>query len=36
MQKLLGHASILTTGDVHTDWDVERLAESLLETIADD
>lgn len=29
VQALLGHASIQTTGDVYTDWDVERLAETL-------
>ena len=29
VQKLLGHASIQTTGDIYTDWDVEQLAESL-------
>ena len=26
VQKLLGHASIQTTGDVYTDWDIEQLA----------
>jgi hypothetical protein len=31
-----GHASIQTTGDVYTDWDVEQLAESLLEAIEND
>ena len=31
VQKLLGHESIQTTGDIYTDWDVEQLAESLLE-----
>ncbi len=36
VQKLMGHASISTTGDVYTDWDVEQLAESLLETVSDD
>ena len=36
VQKLLGHESISTTGDVYTDWDVEQLAESLLEAIHDD
>ena len=36
VQKLLGHASISTTGDVYTDWDVEQLAESLLEAVPDD
>ena len=32
----LGHASIQTTGDVYTDWDVEQLADSLLEAVQDD
>ena len=31
VQKLLGHASIQTTGDIYTDWDDEQLAESLSE-----
>ena len=31
VQKLLGHASIATTGDVYTDWDIEQLAATLLE-----
>jgi integrase len=30
-QKLLGHASIKTTGDIYTDWDVDQLAETLME-----
>ena len=28
--------SIQTRGDIYTDWDVEQLAESLLEAIQDD
>jgi site-specific recombinase XerC len=36
VQKLLGHASIQTTGDVYTDWDDEQLAESLLAAVEDD
>ena len=36
VQRLLGHESIQTTGDVYTDWDVEQLAESLLEAVEDD
>jgi integrase len=28
-QKLLGHASIQTTGDIHTDWDIDQLEGSL-------
>jgi integrase len=29
VQKLLGHESIQTRGDIYTDWDAEQLAESL-------
>jgi site-specific recombinase XerC len=29
VQKLLGHASISTTGDIYTDWDIDQLAETL-------
>ena len=36
VQKLLGHASISTTADAYTDWDVEQLAESLLEAAQND
>jgi integrase len=35
VQKLLHHKSIQTTGDIYTDWDVEQLAESLLEAVRD-
>ena len=33
VQKLLGHASIQTTGDIYTDWDIEQLAETMLEAV---
>jgi site-specific recombinase XerC len=36
VQKLLGHESIQTTGDIYTDWDIDRLAETLLEVVDDD
>jgi site-specific recombinase XerC len=36
VQKLLGPASIQTTGDIYTDWDVEQLAMSLMEAVEDD
>ena len=36
VQKLLGHESIQTTGDVQTDWDVGQLAESLVEAVEDE
>jgi site-specific recombinase XerC len=29
VQKLLGHSSISTTGDIYTDWDIDQLAETL-------
>ncbi len=36
VQKLLGHESISTTGDVYTDWDTEQLAESLMLSVEDE
>ena len=36
VQKLLGHESIQTTGDIYTDWDIDQLAETLLEVIDDE
>jgi len=39
VQKLLGHASIQTTGDVYADWDIDQLAatlEQVLEAEQDD
>ena len=35
-QRLLGHASIQTTGDIYTDWDVDQLAETMLDVLAED
>ena len=35
VQKLLGHESIQTTGDICTNWDIEQLAETLLEAVDD-
>src|SRR5262245_20131384 len=32
-QKLLGHESIQTTGDIYTDWDIDQLAETLAEVV---
>jgi integrase len=29
VQKLLGHASISTTGDVYADWDIDQLTDTL-------
>jgi integrase/recombinase XerC len=31
VQSLLGHASISTSADIYTDWDVDQLARSLME-----
>jgi len=33
VQKTLGHASVNTTGDVYTDWDDLRLAETLRQVL---
>jgi site-specific recombinase XerD len=33
VQKLLGHSSITTTGDIYTDWDVDQLAETMREVL---
>jgi site-specific recombinase XerC len=35
VQKLLGHASIQTTGDVYADWDIDQLARTMLEVLED-
>jgi integrase len=31
VQKLLGHSSISTTGDIYVDWDIDQLAAVLRE-----
>lgn len=36
VQKLLGHASIQTTGDVYADWDVDQLARTLADVLNTD
>jgi integrase/recombinase XerC len=36
VQKLLGHASIQTTGDVYADWDVDQLAATLRDVLEED
>ena len=33
VQKLLGHKSIQTTGDIYADWDDDQLARSLMEVL---
>lgn len=36
VQKLLGHASISTTADVYTDWDIEQLTTTLADVLKED
>ena len=36
VQKLLGHESIQTTGDIYTDWDIDQLAETMRGVLDDD
>jgi integrase/recombinase XerC len=36
VQKLLGHESIQTTGDVYADWDIDQLARTLADVLNDD
>jgi site-specific recombinase XerC len=36
VQKLLGHASIQTTGDIYADWDIDQLAATMADVLADD
>lgn len=36
VQKLLGHSSIQTTGDVYADWDDEALARTMAEVLEED
>jgi site-specific recombinase XerC len=35
VQKLLGHSSIQTTGDVYADWDIDQLATTLADVLDD-
>lgn len=35
-QKLLGHASIQTTGDIYADWDIDQLTSTLAGMLSDD
>ena len=35
-ERPLGHASIQTTGDIYTDWDIAQLAETMLDVLAED
>ena len=34
VQKLLGHASIQTTGDIYADWDIDQLAATMADVLA--
>ena len=36
VQKLLGHASIQTTGDIYADWDIDQLAVTMADVLAAD
>jgi integrase len=36
VQKLLGHASIQTTGDIYADWDIDALTNTMTEVLSDD
>ncbi|MCA1572674.1 MAG: tyrosine-type recombinase/integrase [Chloroflexi bacterium] len=36
VQKLLGHASIQTTGDSYADWDIEQLAATMADVLDDE
>jgi integrase len=36
VQKLLGHSSIQTTGDVYADWDIDQLAATMAGVLAED
>jgi integrase/recombinase XerC len=36
VQKLLGHASVQTTGDIYADWDIDQLAATMADVLAGD
>ena len=36
VQKLLGHSSITTTGDIYTDWDIDQLEQTMREVVGED
>jgi site-specific recombinase XerC len=36
VQRLLGHASIQTTGDVYADWDIDQLATTMADVLGRD
>jgi integrase len=35
-QKLLGHASIQTTGDIYTDWDEDALIRTMVQVLSEE
>jgi site-specific recombinase XerD len=36
VQKLLGHASIQTTGDIYADWDIDQLTATMAQVLEDE
>ena len=36
VQKLLGHSSIQTTGDIYADWDIDALTATMAEVLEED
>ncbi len=36
VQKLLGHKSIQTTGDIYADWDIDQLAATMAHVVKDE
>ncbi len=36
VQKLLGHTSIQTTGDIYADWDIDQLAATMADVLKDE
>lgn len=36
VQKLLGHRSIQTTGDIYADWDIDQLTRTLAQVLQED
>ncbi|MGZ4347965.1 MAG: site-specific integrase [Gaiellaceae bacterium] len=36
VQKLLGHSSITTTGDIYTDWDIDQLEQTMRDVVGED
>jgi len=36
VQKLLGHSSITTTGDIYTEWDIDQLEQTIRDVVGED